>query len=111
MDNSNSVESTMETVDTVIFRAITEIRGKSKRPDEGKIYNSVKDFLAHRGVSNGSFWEKVKTLENEGIIINRPTVCGSSFFCQNPCMNHLMVIQILSVPRLQFPSQVIHLFI
>ena len=39
MDNSNSVEGTMETVDTVIFRAISEIRGKSKHPDEAKIYN------------------------------------------------------------------------
>ena len=80
MDNSNSVEGTMEIVGTVIFRAISEIRGKSKRPDEAKIYNSVKDFLDHRGVSNGSFWEKVKLLENQGIIINRPTACGSSFF-------------------------------
>ena len=80
MDNSNSVEGTIETVGTVIFRAITEIRGKSKRPDKAKIYNSVKDFLDHRGVSNGSFWEKVKTLEDQGIIINRPTACGSSFF-------------------------------
>ena len=80
MDNSNSVEGTIETVGTVIFRATTEIRGKSKRPDKAKIYNSVKDFLDHRGVSNGSFWEKVKTLEDQGIIINRPTACGSSFF-------------------------------
>ena len=31
MDNSDSVGGTMETVDTVIFRAITEIRGKSSQ--------------------------------------------------------------------------------
>ena len=37
MDNSNSVEGTMETVDTLTFRAKSEIRGKSKRPDEARI--------------------------------------------------------------------------
>ena len=33
MDKSNLVEVTMETADSVIFRAISEIRGKSKHPD------------------------------------------------------------------------------
>ena len=42
MANSNLVEVTMETADTVIFKAISEIRGKSKRPDEARIYNFVK---------------------------------------------------------------------
>ena len=37
MANSNLVEVTTETVDTVIFRAISDIRGKSKRPDEARI--------------------------------------------------------------------------
>ena len=55
MHNSNSVEVTMETVDAVIFRAISEIRGESKRPDEARIYNFVKDFLDDSGVSDGSF--------------------------------------------------------
>ena len=34
MDNTNLNEVTMETVDTVNFRAISEIWGKSKRPNE-----------------------------------------------------------------------------
>ena len=55
MDNSISVEGTMETVDTVIFRVITEIWGKSKRPDEDRIYNFVKDFIDDSGVSDDSF--------------------------------------------------------
>ena len=55
MDNSNSVESTMETVNTVIFRVISEMRGKSKRPDEARIYNFVKDFLDDSAISDGSF--------------------------------------------------------
>ena len=93
----------METVDTVIFRAISEIRGKSKRPAEARIYDFVKDFLDDSGVSDGSFWERIKTLQDQGVIINRPTKCGLCF-CQNPCMNHLIVIQTLSIPPLQFPS-------
>ena len=111
MDNSNLVEGTMETVDTVIFRAISEIRSKSKCPDEARIYNFVKDFLDDSGVSDVSFWERMKTLEDQGVIINRLTKCGSSFFWQNPCMNHLIVIQILSIPPLKFSSQAIHLFV
>ena len=80
MDNSNSAEVTMETTDAATFRAISEIRGKSKRPDKARIYNFVKDFLDDSGVYDGSFWERMKTLEDQGVIINRPTKCGSSFF-------------------------------
>ena len=58
MANSNLVEVTMETADTVIFRAISEIRGKSKKPDEARIYNFVKNFLDNSDVSDGSFWEE-----------------------------------------------------
>ena len=68
MDNSNSVEGTMETVDTVIFRAVSEIRGKSKHPDEARNYNFVIDFLDDSGVSDGSFWERMKALKNQGVI-------------------------------------------
>ena len=80
MDNSNSVEGTMETVDTVIFRAISEIQGKSKHPDETRIYNFVNDFLEDSNVSDGSFWERMKILEDQGVILNKPNKCGSSFF-------------------------------
>ena len=110
MDNSNSVDGTMETVDTVIVRAISEIRDKSKHPDEARNYNFVNDFLDDSGVSDSSFRERMKTLENQGVVINRPNKCGSSFLLSNPCMNHLIVIQILSIPPLQFPSQAMHLF-
>ena len=58
MANSNLIEVTMETADTVIFRAISEIRGKSKRPDEARIQNFVKNFLDDRDVSDGFFWKE-----------------------------------------------------
>ena len=37
MDNSNLAEVTIGTVDTVIFRGISEIRGKSKCQDEARL--------------------------------------------------------------------------
>ena len=62
MANSNSVEGNMETVDTVIFKAISQLQGKSKHPDETRIYSFVKDFLDDSSVSDGSFWERMKIL-------------------------------------------------
>ena len=61
----------METAATVIFRAISEIWGKSKRPDEGRFYNFVKNLLDDSEVSDGSFRKRMKAIEDQGIIINR----------------------------------------
>ena len=58
MTNSNLVEVTMETADTVIFRAISEIWGKSKRPDEAKILYFLKNILDDSEVLDGSFWKE-----------------------------------------------------
>ena len=68
MANSDLVEVTMETADTVIFRAISEIRGKSKKPDEARIYNFVKNFLDNSDVSDGSFWEEWKQLRTKELL-------------------------------------------
>ena len=68
MTNSNLVEVTMETADTVIFRAISEIWGKSKRSDKARIYNFVKNLLDDSDVSDGS---RMKSIEVQGVIINR----------------------------------------
>ena len=96
----------MVTVNTVIFRAISEIRGKSKRPDKTRNYNFLKDVLDDSGVSDDSFWEKVKTLEEQGIITNRPTKCGSSFFLSKslhkPTDNNSNTINI--TPTVSLPS-------
>ena len=68
MANSNLVEVTMETADTVIFKAISEIRGKSKRPDEARIYNFVKKFLDDSEASDGSFWKEQKQLRTKELL-------------------------------------------
>ena len=51
---------------------------------KARIYNFVKESLDDSGVYDGSFWKRMKTLEDQGIIINRPTKCGSSFFLSKP---------------------------
>ena len=106
MDNSNSVEGTMETVGTDIFRAISEIREKSKGPDEARTYNFGKDFLDDSGVSDGSLWEIMKTLEGQGVIIVRPTKYGSYFFLSislhEPCNNTSNSIN--TTPTVSLPS-------
>ena len=68
MANSNLVEVTMETADTVIFKAISDIRGKSKRPDEARIYNFVKKFLDDSEALDGSFWKEWKQLRTKELL-------------------------------------------
>ena len=66
MDNSNLVEVTIETVDTAIFIAISEIWGKSKRPGEARIYNFLKTFLmivAYPMAPFGKEWKYLRTKE------------------------------------------------
>ena len=75
----------METVDTVIFRAISEIWSKLKRPDEARTYNFVYELLMI--VAYGSFWKRKKTLQDHGNIMNSPTKKEALSFCQNTCTN------------------------
>ena len=58
MDSLYLNEDAIESVDNVIFRVISEIRDKSKRPDEARIYNFIKDFLDDSGLSDGFFLRK-----------------------------------------------------
>ena len=106
MNNSNLVEVTLKTVDTIIFRAISGIRGKWKRPDEARIYDFVKDFLGNSAVSDGAFTKRMKRLEDQGAIINIPTKRGSSFFLlkslHEPTNNNSNTIN--TTPTVPIPS-------
>ena len=56
----------METVDTVTLSSISEIRGKSKRLDETRIYNFVKDSFDNSVYTMAYFgkeWKHLKTKE------------------------------------------------
>ena len=58
MANSSLVEVIMKTAESVIFRAISEIWGKSKRPDEARILYFLKNILDNSEVLDGSFWKE-----------------------------------------------------
>ena len=68
MANSNLVEVTMEKADNVIFRAIYQTKGKSKQPDESRIYNFVGNFLDVSDVSDSSFWKEWKQLRTKELL-------------------------------------------
>ena len=82
---------------------LSEIQGKSKRPDEVRIYNFVKGFLDDSGVSDGSFWERIKTLDDQGVIVNKTI---SSFFLSKslhePTDNNSNAIN--TTPTVSLPS-------
>ena len=58
MANSSLVEVIMKTAESVIFRAISEIWGKLKRPDEAGILYFLKNILDNSEVLDGSFWKE-----------------------------------------------------
>ena len=53
----------METVDTVTLSSISEIRGKSNRLDETRIYNFVKDCFDNSVYTMAHFGKEWKHLK------------------------------------------------
>ena len=74
----------MKTVDNVILKEVSKIQGKSQCPEEARIYNSVVDFFDGRRISDDSFWERMKTYDDQGVIINRQTRRANYFFLSIP---------------------------
>ena len=71
MANSNLVEVTMETADTVIFREYLRYRANQNDQIKPEFIILLKTFLDDSDVSDGSFWEGKKSIEDQGVIINR----------------------------------------
>ena len=64
--------STMTSLYELIIKSASAIRYSQKRPDETRIYNSVKLFLENCDIDDSLFWERMKYLEeNEGIYNKR----------------------------------------
>ena len=77
--------------------------------DKVRIYNFTNDFLDDSGVSDGSFWEKIKTLEDQAAITNRLSKRRNFFFLSKsmhePTDNNSNTISATST----VPSQTIQL--
>ena len=70
MDNKIINEVTMVSLDKMIYYAIYERRYKLlKRPDEKIIFSFGKEFLDGNGITESTFWERLRTLEIEGEIL------------------------------------------
>ena len=81
MDNEINNEFTISSLDKMIYSAIYEIRYRlSKRPDEKIIFSFFKEFLYGSEIAESAFWERLRTLEIKGGIVNKPSKKGNSFF-------------------------------
>ena len=63
----------IKSLDELIIKAISAIRKSQKRPDETRIYDSIKIFLANCDIDDSLFWERMKYLEENKVIYNKPT--------------------------------------
>ena len=52
----------------------------SECPDEKRIFSFVKEILDGTEIAEITFWERLRALEIEGEIINKPSKKGNSFF-------------------------------
>ena len=55
-----NTSTTIKFLDELIFKAISAIRKSKKRPDETRIYDSIKIFLENCGIDDSLFWERMK---------------------------------------------------
>ena len=107
MDNEINNEVTIASLDKMIYHAIYEIQYRlSKRPDEKRIFSFVKEFLDGNEIAGtfweSTFWERLRTFEIEGEIVNKPTKKGNSFFLSKS--NSYASVNSSDIFYNQFPS-------
>ena len=72
--------STMKSLDKLIIKIISEIRQSQKRSDETRIYDSIEIFLENCDTDVSLFWERMKYLEENKVIYNKPKKNGNYFY-------------------------------
>ena len=77
----------METIDTVISRAIPEIKSKLKCPDEARTYNFVYEFLMIVAHQMTLFGTEQKHFRIKEILLIDLQNKEAFPFCQNPRTN------------------------
>ena len=103
MDNEINNEVTIASLDKMIYHAIYEIQYRlSKRPDEKRIFSFVKEFLDGNEIAESTFWERLRTLEIKGEIVNKPSKKGNSFFLSKS--NSYASVNSSDISYNQFPS-------
>ena len=101
MANEISNDVTIISVDNIIYQTISEIRYRfSQRPDEYRILNFIKGFLDGNETDETIFWQRLKILEKEEKIINKPSKKGNSSFLPKGNLNSSFSIKDKSVRKL-----------
>ena len=81
MDNEVNNEVTIASLEKMIYDAINEIRYRlSKRHDEKIFFRFLKEFLDDSKIAESTFWERLRSLEIKGEIVNKPSKKRNSFF-------------------------------
>ena len=65
-----NTSTTINSFDELIIKAISVMRKSQKRPDETRIYDSIKIFLENFDIDASLFWERMKYLEENKVIYN-----------------------------------------
>ena len=86
--------TTKTSLDELIIKAISAIRKSQKRPDETRIYDTIKIFLENCGIDDSSFSESKKYLEENKVIYNKPTKNGN-FFIFRKEIEKLLLLQLI----------------
>ena len=99
----NEINNEIASLDKMIYHAIYEIRYRlSKRPDEKRIFSFVKEFLDGNEIAESTFWERLRTLEIKGEIVNKPSKKENSFFLLKS--NLYASVKSSDISSNQFPS-------
>ena len=75
-----NTSTTIKSLDELIIKATSAIRKSQKRPDETRIYDSIKIFLENCDIDSSLFWERMKYLAENKVICNKPTKNANSFY-------------------------------
>ena len=103
MDNESKNKVAIVFLDKMIYHAMYEIRYKlSKRPDEKRIFSFVKEFLDGTEIAESNIWERLRALEIEGEIVNKPPKKGNYFFL--PKSDSFASVNSGDISYNQFPS-------
>ena len=72
--------STIKSLNELIIKVINAIHKSQKWFDETCIHDSIKILLENCDIDDSLFWERMKYLEKNKVIYNRPRKNGDSFY-------------------------------
>ena len=75
-----NTSTAIKSLDELIIKAISAIHKSKKRPDETRIYDSIKTLLENCDIDDSLFWERMRYLEENKVIYNKQAKNGNSFY-------------------------------